>query len=368
MSEYYEKEQNILYFNDLFHFNIIHPDDLKSEKDNDNNEIDITQSSEDMALPPHEQRHQFLRYEGLEYTDTDIEDFEARIARIYRREVHRVQVFDFGGLPDLMVEELSVRMLMEHRDDQGCEAGPRQGGLRDYWTGISSVGDFLGTTPSYTMIRDPILRLCHRLIPCTIAGRSQAPEKVTITDLFYLRGIDVGSVNVPYLLARYLRLFAVERKNGAYISGGRFVALLAEHFGILTAEILGGLTVIAPELPIINMAELVRLQICAQFDDTWAWVAMGPERQPDAAAGAPVVAEDALAANEGDQAISAPEQAPQQPPPLPLAAARTVPQRLGRLEEDVHGLRRDVGSLRGLVERSMTDLGRFSTWMIDDIK
>ncbi|GKF17709.1 hypothetical protein Tco_0062627 [Tanacetum coccineum] len=57
-------------------------------------------------------------------------------------------------------------------------------------------------------------------------------------------------------------------------------------------------------------------------------------------------------------------QAPQQPPqPLP-AIARTVPQRLGRLEEEVQGLHRDVGSLRGLVERSMTDHGRFSTWMM----
>ncbi|GJU02166.1 hypothetical protein Tco_1112504 [Tanacetum coccineum] len=38
-------EENVLYFNDLF--NIIHPDDLKSEKDNDDNDIDIIQSSED---------------------------------------------------------------------------------------------------------------------------------------------------------------------------------------------------------------------------------------------------------------------------------------------------------------------------------
>ncbi|GJS56953.1 hypothetical protein Tco_0651737 [Tanacetum coccineum] len=45
LSEYDEEEQNILYFNDLFPFNIIHSDDLKSEKDNNNNEIDIIQSS-----------------------------------------------------------------------------------------------------------------------------------------------------------------------------------------------------------------------------------------------------------------------------------------------------------------------------------
>ncbi|GJU10738.1 hypothetical protein Tco_1133134 [Tanacetum coccineum] len=203
LSEYDEEEQNILYFNDLFPFNIIHPDDLKSKKDNDNNEIDIIQSSEaneithgsnvlsetshdkitktfrtgsfvinlnvniviwkyyanemlfylimnlyvsfgipfdlkryykdgdcalmlrrprairHMALPPCDQRHQYLRYEGLQYTEADIADFESRLARIYMREVHMVQVFDFGGLPDLIAEGLSAKMLMEHRDAQG---------------------------------------------------------------------------------------------------------------------------------------------------------------------------------------------------------------------------------------------------------
>ncbi|GKA33710.1 hypothetical protein Tco_0720139, partial [Tanacetum coccineum] len=43
--EYDEEEQNVLYFNDLFPFNIIYPDDLKSDKDNDDNKIDIIQSS-----------------------------------------------------------------------------------------------------------------------------------------------------------------------------------------------------------------------------------------------------------------------------------------------------------------------------------
>ncbi|GKA19972.1 hypothetical protein Tco_0699887 [Tanacetum coccineum] len=333
-----------------------------------------------MALPPREQRHRFLRYEGLEYPDTDIVDFEGRLARIHMREVHRVPVFDFGGLPDLMAEGLTARMTMEHRDEAGVSVftgrarrrmswrqfilalglhmkeemqtagfgvywaeSARQilnkGDLRDYWMGISSVRDFLGTAPSYTAIRDPILRPCHRLIACSIAGRSQAPEKVTMTDLFYLSGMDVGLVNVPYLLARYLRLFSTGRKSRAHIFGGQFVARLADHFGLLTAEILGGLTVIAPELPVIDMAELVRLQISVELDDTWAWVAMGPERQPDVATGAP-------------------------PPPPPPAPVRTIPQRLGRLEEDVQGLRRDVGSLLGLMERSMTNQGRFSTWLM----
>ncbi|GJY62828.1 hypothetical protein Tco_0464288 [Tanacetum coccineum] len=205
-----------------------------------------------------------------------------------------------------MAEGLSARMLMEHKDAQGVSLFtsrawrrlfdirrllvhelileffrlqttedmetvgfdaywaestrqiPDKGDLRDYWIGISSAGDFLGTAPSYTSIRDSILRLCHRLIACNIAGRSQAPEKVTVTDLFYLRGMDVGWINVPYLLARYLRLFSAGRKSGALISR------------------------------VIDMAEL-----------------------PNAAAGAPRAAEDAPAIDEGVQADPVPVQAPQ---------------------------------------------------------
>ncbi|GJV34999.1 hypothetical protein Tco_1407476 [Tanacetum coccineum] len=44
LSEYDEEEQNVLYFNDLFPFNIIYPGDSKSDKDNDDHEIDIKQS------------------------------------------------------------------------------------------------------------------------------------------------------------------------------------------------------------------------------------------------------------------------------------------------------------------------------------
>nr|GEW34328.1 reverse transcriptase [Tanacetum cinerariifolium] len=151
--------------------------------------------------------------------------------------------------------------------------------------------DFLGIAPSYTAIQDLVLRRYYRLIACSIAHTSQ------------------------------------------------FVARLAEHFGLLTTGILQGLTVISPELLIIDMVELV------------------------AAAGAPKALEDAPAIDEGGQADSALVQTPQQPPPPP-ATARTMPQRLGRLEEEVQGLRKDVGSLRGLVERSLTDQGRFFTWMI----
>ncbi|GKD23383.1 hypothetical protein Tco_1225086, partial [Tanacetum coccineum] len=82
-----------------------------------------------------------------------------------------------------------------------------------------------------------------------------------------------------------------------------------------------------------DMGELVKLNICIEIGDDWAWVAPGPERQQVAAAGA---LEDAPVVDKGAQADQAP----------------------------VQGLHRDVMSLRGLVKSSMTDQGRVSTWMI----
>ncbi|GJT81729.1 hypothetical protein Tco_1056071 [Tanacetum coccineum] len=292
LSEYDEEEQNVLYFNDILPFNIIQPNDLKSEKDNDDNEIDIIQSSGDMALPPRDQRHQYLRYEGLQYSDVDIADFEERLERIHDRD---------------------ARMLMKYRDNGGV---------------------IVFTSRAWRRLFDTKGPLVRELI---LEFYSTLRFGEGLLDLDSPR-LDVGSVNIPYLLARYLRRFAAGRKSGALISRAQFVAQLAEHFRLLTEERHWGLTVIMRELPVIDMAELVRLQIYMEIDDTWEWVALGPERQPDAAAGAPEAAEDAPIADEGDQAVPATVQAPQQPPPPPPAT--------------------------GLVQRSMTDQGIFSTWMI----
>ncbi|GJR77361.1 hypothetical protein Tco_0089726 [Tanacetum coccineum] len=67
------------------------------------------------------------------------------------------------------------------------------------------------------------------------------------------------------------------------------------------------------------MAELVsEVVICVEIDDTWAWVALGPERQPDAAVGALGVAQDAP--------------------------------RMARLEEDVHEIRGALTEQREVID------------------
>ncbi|GJU17497.1 hypothetical protein Tco_1145463 [Tanacetum coccineum] len=257
-----------------------------------------------------------LRFEGLEYTDTDIADFEKRLGKIYGREgcsgtgLHTAEEMDTTGFGLYWTE--SARQILN------------KGDLSAYWRGISSKGDFLRFVHFYTAIGDPMLRLCHRLITCSIDGRSQAPEKVTVTDLFYLKRIDVGSVNTPYLLAR-----------------------------LLTEQRLPGLTMIVQDLPMIDMAELVRLQICKELDDTWGWVAPGPKRQHDAAAGFLEVAKSAHDVDEDVQAVSAPVQAPQ--PPLAAGPTRTMAQRIARLEEDIYGMEGTLGEQKEVLDSMALD-------------
>ncbi|GKE32240.1 hypothetical protein Tco_1451562, partial [Tanacetum coccineum] len=208
---------------------------------------------------------------------------------------------------------------------------PDKGDLSDYWVEISFGKGFLRGAPSYNYIKDPVRKLCYMLISYRIYGRGQALEK--------------------------------GRKSGARLSGVHFIGRLAHHFSLVSNDGLRGLLVVARELPLIDMGKLVKLNICMEIGDDWAWVASRPERQQVAAAGAPGAAEDAPTVDEGAQADPTPVQAPQPPPPPPVAG-RTMPQRLERLEEEIQGLRQDVRSLHGLVERSMTDQGRFSAWMI----
>ncbi|GJY24214.1 hypothetical protein Tco_0397872 [Tanacetum coccineum] len=169
---------------------------------------------------------------------------------------------------------------------------PDNGDLRDYWIEISFDRDFLGPVPSYVLIRDPVRRLCHRIIAYSISGRGQAPKKVIDVDLFYLCNIDHGTTNVSHLLAQYLFWHSERRKSGSWLSRGHFIGRLAMHFGLVSDEGLRG---------------------------------QGPERQQAAAAGAHEAGEASPAAEEVASEIPAPAQAPPPPPPTPQPWTITQP-------------------------------------------
>nr|GEX14705.1 putative reverse transcriptase domain-containing protein [Tanacetum cinerariifolium] len=112
-----------------------------------------------------DQRHQYLRFKGLEYIDADIANFEERLGKIYGRGVHQgVTVRDVWGKAPYELDRVYSRDGSTYgRGDEvrwiwcilgrECKADPRQGGS-------------------------------------DIAERSQAPVMVTMTDLSYLMGIN----------------------------------------------------------------------------------------------------------------------------------------------------------------------------------
>ncbi|GJQ96224.1 hypothetical protein Tco_0007363 [Tanacetum coccineum] len=175
---------------------------------------------------------------------------------------------------------------------------------------------------------------------------NQRPAAEVVPQVDLIQHFWEGQARVKYLFRH-----AEGRKSDARLSRGHFIGRLAHNFSLVSDDRLRGLSIVTRELLLIDMGELVKLNICIEIGDDWAWVAPGPKRHPDAADDALGAAEDAPAVDEGVEADPAPIQAPQ---PSPPPAARTMTQRLGRLKEEMQGLRHDVRSLRRLVERSMT--------------
>ncbi|GJU97109.1 hypothetical protein Tco_1326380 [Tanacetum coccineum] len=215
-----------------------------------------------VPLPPRDQRHLGLRYQIEGYTEEI--DLAERMRMVYTRDDGQ-EVFVSHAWRRLfrirapLVQEFILEFFSTCRigDGMGLDMAetlcfqmggfgserliPDKGDLSDYWVKISFGREFLRGAPSYTYIRDPVWRLCQRLISYSISGRGQAPEK-------------------------YLFRHVEGRKSYARLSGGHLIGRHAHHFGLVSDDGLRGLSVMAPP---------------------------GPERQQVAMAGAPTIVEDA---------------------------------------------------------------------------
>ncbi|GJR19068.1 hypothetical protein Tco_0967595 [Tanacetum coccineum] len=188
----------------------------------------------DMALPPRDQRHEWLRFDIQGYPKEEKQEFETRLANIYYRKIHQIEVLDFdrgvdgedlfmssirkellgicgplarefqlGGLRRQLDMRQLISVMGLHTEEEMQTEGFRaywEAGLRrivtkadlvDYWARIASDCDFLGPPPSY----EP------------------------------------------------LRRYAWGRREGGQMSGGHFIAQLGIHFGVITEQSLQGLTV-----------------------------------------------------------------------------------------------------------------------------
>ncbi|GKB26607.1 hypothetical protein Tco_0866008 [Tanacetum coccineum] len=238
LKKWFSKKENFNILNIaeyLFSYEIPSANNLQLNKGNDDDKIEMPLNTiKNLYVSfgiPFDPK---LFYKDGGYTSiAEAKDFESRLGRIYNRQVHRVHDLDFDVLTEDMDRDITERLRMDHTDVEG-------------------------------KIREPLRRLCHRLIAFTIARRGQEPEKVTTINLFFLRSMDEGTVvNVLYLLAHYL---------------------------VIKEQSLQALGVEVHRLTTIDSDKLVRLRIYKRLGDVVTW--LGPQRQqvnptPQAAAPAP---------------------------------------------------------------------------------
>ncbi|GKB15621.1 hypothetical protein Tco_0849544 [Tanacetum coccineum] len=223
----------------------------------------------------------------------------------YTGRVHRVQVLDFKGLTDEMTVGLSDRMLMEHKDAQGQS---------------------LFTSRSWRRLLEVRGLLVHE----------------HILEFFSTFRFGKAVLGLDTVGALQFQLEEIEST--------RFGAYLAESSRQMGSECL---------LDYIARRSQAPEKICDQIDDTWAWVAPGPERQPNATAGALKVVGGAPIVDEGASAVPTSVQAFQPPPAA--RPSRTLPQRVARLEEEVHGMREALGKQREILDSMAHDFSWFTT-------
>ncbi|GKA87646.1 hypothetical protein Tco_0809410 [Tanacetum coccineum] len=326
LSEYDEVKQNVSYFNDLFPFNIIYPDDLKSDKDNDDNEIDMIQSSG-----------------GNENTQGSNKLLEASHDKINKVFIMKSFVMELNVNMvawNYLVNGMLLNLIKNLYVLFGIPFDPK----RYYKDGIHT-----------RMLRRPRQIFIRHMTPLPprdqrhlwLRYQDQGRDGVICGDTlcFQLGGARHNMTWRQFILAlglhtveemqrmdlvhtaQYLFRHAEGRKSGARLSGGHFIGRFARHFGLVSDDGLRGLSVVTREIP-FDMGDLVKINICMEIGDDWAWVAPRQERQPDAANSALGAAKDAPAVDEG--------RAPQPPPPPPVAG-RTMPQRLERLEDEMQG-------------------------------
>ncbi|GJT07680.1 hypothetical protein Tco_0842142 [Tanacetum coccineum] len=209
------------------------------------------------------------------YTEEIVHDFEQRLETIFGRQVNRVHILDFEGLTPDMRQDLAERMRMVYIEEDGQEVFVSRAWRRFFRIRAPLVQEFMLEFFSTCRIRDEMgLDVAEDVFGAYWLGSERVILDKGVLVITRLRFLLAGGM--------HLKRHAEGRKSGARLSGGHFIGRLAHHFGLASDDGLRGLSVVACELPLIDMGELV------------------------AAAGAPEAAQDAPAVDEGAQADPAP--------------------------------------------------------------
>ncbi|GKB69371.1 hypothetical protein Tco_0930783 [Tanacetum coccineum] len=181
-----------------------------------------------VPLPPRDQRHIWLRYQVEGYTEEIVHDFEQRLEMI------------FGRAP--LVQEFLLEFFSTCRigDEMGLDVTGtlcfQLGGARRsmIWRQFILA---LGLYTAEEMVEDGFRAYW-------LASERLVPDK--------------GDLILVQEHTEKRRVVQVKL-------GGHFIGRLAHHFGLVSDDGLRGLSVMARELSLIDIGELVKLNICMEI-------------------------------------------------------------------------------------------------------
>ncbi|GKE39609.1 hypothetical protein Tco_1463014, partial [Tanacetum coccineum] len=146
-----------------------------------------------------------------------------------------------------------------------------EGGLRsddhfnaqDYWLSISREEN-LGLSRSHTStIRNPILRVIHKMITYGLCQRTTGYDKVQKNDLWLLSMFDArhqnGYANVAWLIARWMKRKGAGTQKESQICCGQFISKIARKCRVLTEDVVRSLSALiyCRDLDTITLRDLI---------------------------------------------------------------------------------------------------------------
>ncbi|GKD52081.1 hypothetical protein Tco_1281057 [Tanacetum coccineum] len=134
---------------------------------------------------------------------------------------------------------------------------------RDYWLGISQE-DNLGLSRSHTStIRNPILRVIHKLITYGLCQRTTRYDKIQKNDLWILSMFDArhqnGYANVAWVIAKWMKRKGAGTQKESQICCGQFISKLARKCRVLTEDVVRSLSapIYCRDLDTITLRDLI---------------------------------------------------------------------------------------------------------------
>ncbi|GJX25383.1 hypothetical protein Tco_0231679 [Tanacetum coccineum] len=207
--------------------------------------------------------HEF--YSTYEFDEICVDD-ELKTKKIIK--------FRLGGRAhSLTLLEFARRLGLYHAeelDEEGFDVYI-QGGLRsdehfnaqEYWLSISREENLSLSRSHAATIRNPVLRVLHKMITYGLCQRTIGYDKIQKNDLWLLSMFDArhqnGYANVAWLIARWIKVKGAGTQRESMICYGQFITKIARKTRVLSDEVIRSLSALiyCRDLDTTTLRELI---------------------------------------------------------------------------------------------------------------